>query len=228
MSNMKSRQSRPDASGAVSALALAFVAIFLLFIGTGVFAAWAFIEQQDYKNNVDEKIAVAVEAAKEEEAIAKEAEFAEREKSPLKTYNGPETYGSIAVQYPKTWSGYVVEGARSNAHVDAYFSPGTVPNVSDQKSVYALRIQVTNKSYSSELEDYQDKAESGALTVQPYALPKLPEIVGSRIEGQITNTKTGVVILLPLRDKTLKIYTEAQQYKHDLDTIILPNFIFAP
>src|SRR4051812_36565287 len=80
-------------------------AVVLLFCALG-FGAWAYGGRQDYKNNSDQKAsAVAADAIKETEA-ADAVKYAEAAKSPLKTYIGPEAFGAVTVQYPKTWSTY--------------------------------------------------------------------------------------------------------------------------
>jgi hypothetical protein len=228
MSGMKYVSSRGNQFGAINALLLPFIAILLLLIGAVAFGYWAFGERQDYKNNVDSKISTAVVSAQKAEDTVKEKEFAERDKSPLKTFVGPSEFGSIHVQYPKTWSGYFASDGQGSPFVDGYFSPGVVPKVDSETSVFSLRVQVVSDSYSSVLENFADSVDTGAVTIQPYAAPKVPKVVGSRVEGAIAENKTGTMIILPLRDKTLQIWTESDQFKPDFDNIILANLTFSP
>jgi hypothetical protein len=215
-------------SGAINILLIPLILLGLFFIGALSFAAWAYQGRQDYKNNVDQKISDAVVVAKQQESTVKDKEFAEKEKSPFKTYNGPSAYGSISLQYPKTWSGYVSDNTGNDPYVDGYFYPGVVPTVTNEKAVFALRIQVVQQSYSDVLTSFQNSVDEGKITVSPYKLPKVSSVVGSRLEGQVENEKTGTMILLPMRDKTLKIWTNAVQFRGDLDTYILPNITFSP
>jgi hypothetical protein len=201
--------------------------VFLL-VGAAVFGGWAYSSRQDYKNNVDEKIAVAVEAAKRAEGKVKDAEFAEESKNPLKTYNGPSAYGSIVIHYPKTWSGYVRDTGNNEPYVDGYFSPGVVPDTQDQGSSFALRVQVSTTSYSESLQQFESSSKNGEVTVRPYALPNVPKVVGSMVSGKIDTDKNGYMVLLPLRNTTLKIWTESGKYKSDFDKIILNNASFSP
>lgn len=202
---------------------LILASVFLL--GTIGFSAWAFGERQDYKNNVDQKIAAAVSEAKKEEGALKDKQYAEAAKLPLKTYNGPEEFGSIVLQFPKTWSAYIVGAAGDSEDYAGYFHPDAVPEVGQESSTFALRIDVVSEPYSEALEQYQD--EEG-ISVTPYALPKLPKVTGVRIDGQIEENKKGSMIVLPLRDKTLKIYTESESYLNDFNNNILPNLTFSP
>jgi hypothetical protein len=59
MSGMKANSQ----SGAINALLLPLLVALLLLVGVAVFGVWAFGSRQDYKDNVDAKIATAVTAA---------------------------------------------------------------------------------------------------------------------------------------------------------------------
>lgn len=215
-------------SGAINILLISLILLALFFIGAIVFAVWAYQGRQDYKNNVDQKIVAAVAVAKQEQGIVKDKEFAEKEKSPLKTYTGPGAYGSVSIQYPKIWSGYVSDDTNNDPYIEGYFFPGVVPTISNDKAVFALRVQVVQQSYSDVLSNFQSQVDEGKVKVSPYNLPKVPGVVGSRVEGEVESGKTGSMVLLPMRDKTLKIWTNAVQYRRDLDTYILPNVTFSP
>ncbi len=198
----------------------------LLLVAALGFGAWAFMGRQDYKNNVAAKVKIAV--ANNTKAVqAKDAvDYAEAAKQPLKLYTGPEAYGSVQLKYPRNWSAYVVTG--SGQPLDAYLNPDFVPSVSDQKSVFALRVQIVATSYSQTLVQFQGLQKQGKVTVTPYALPNTPAVVGVRIDGQLTPTKQGSMVILPVRDKTLKLWIESNQFLADFNNNILPNASFSP
>lgn len=208
-------------------LLVPFVIVFLLFLVTLGFAIWAFAGRQDYKNNVAPKIAAAVAVAQQQTSSQKDNEFAQAAKQPLKDYNGPSTYGSLDVKYPKTWSAYVVSGDQSGTPIDAYFQPDFVPGV-QSNSDFALRVQVTSNSYAQEMQSFSSNVKSGKTTVSAYRAPKVPGTLGSRVDGALTSTKNGSMVLIPLRDKTLKIWTEAPQFTNDFNNNVLPNLTFSP
>lgn len=221
--------------GAANTVILLVLTI-LLLIGAIAFGVWSFAGRQDYKNNVDSKIATAVSAAKSVQQTTDNKQFAEDSKSPLRTYNGPEAYGSMVLNFPKTWSGYVSDkGASGNAAVDGYFYPNTVPSITDQSSVFALRVQVVNQPYSQVIQTYTaTNTQQGVppVSFSAYALPKVPKVVGLRATGMLssgtfTNKQVDMVIL-PLRSETLEIWTEGSQFGGDFNTYILPNFSFSP
>ena len=214
--------------GAINGLLLPLILAVLFLVGAVVFGAWAFTSRQDYKNNVDDKIATAVTAAKKAEDVRKDAQFAEESKNPLKAYTGPSAYGSIVINYPKTWSGYVSDTDNNSPYVDGYFYPGVVPDTEAKTSTFALRLEVDSTSYSETLKRFQSSSRNGEVSVQPYSLPKVPSAVGSLVTGKIETDKKGYMVILPLRNTTLKIWTESDAFKADFDNIILPNASFSP
>ncbi len=213
--------------GALGGLLIPFVIVLLLFIGSLSFGIWAFRSRQDYKNNVDPKIATAVAITKKQAEDAKEKEFVEREKQPLKEYKGPSQYGSVSIQYPKTWSAYVNENGDSAAVLDGYLHPNFVPGL-QSTTAFALRVQVVQSAYDQELRQFDARTKAGTVKVNPFTATKVSSIVGTRIDGEILPKKQGSLVLLPLRDKTLKIWTEANEFNNDFTNIILPNLSFSP
>lgn len=215
--------------GAVSGLGISLVFAIIFLLAALGFGGWAFNSRQDYKNNVDAKISVAVASAKSQEDKVKDAQFAEEAKKPLKIYQGPEAYGSIQVSYPKTWSSYVDDTGRGGSLVDGYFAPGTVPASANPSSVFSLRIQVVNQTYAQVLRGFSTPQQQGKIKVNAYALPKLPKTVGVRVVGQLPNQNSSVnMVVLPLRSQTLQIWTQGTQYLNDFNNNILPNFTFSP
>lgn len=210
-------------SGSVSLIVA--VVFGILFVAAAVFGAWAFTERGTYKNDSDRLVAEAVDVAVQTAEVEKEAEFVEREKSPYKTYVGPETYGSISFDYPKTWSLYDNSGTSATG-INLYGSPGVVPAVSND-GVYALRLELLSKNYDSELASWQRLVEKGDMTSIAFRPKNVDNVLGVRLEGSISKDKKGVVIIMPLRDKTIKLSTEATQFVGDFD-ILTETLNFVP
>lgn len=215
--------------GAANGLVISLVLAVLLLIGAIGFGGWAYTQMTDYRDNSDQKVAEAEQIAIQKESELKDKQFAETLKNPLKTYSGPAAYGGLHIEYPKTWSGYVDEtGGGGSAYVNGYFNPGVVPSTSSSKSVFALRTQVTSTAYASVLKEFSTQQKAGKLTVSAYALPKLPKVVGVKAVGQTSDKKNVIMVVLPLRSQTLKIWTEGSQGVADFNKYILPNFSFSP
>lgn len=213
--------------GSINVLLIPLILALLFFFGALGFGLWAFSSREDYKNNTDAKIAAAVEVAQKETATEKDNEFIEREKQPLKDFQGPASLGTISMKYPKTWSGYVDESDQGSVGLDGYFQPNVVPGI-DSGANYALRLQVVNRTYAEELQAFDSGVKQGKTKAVPYKPVNVENVVGMQLSGELGENKTGTLILLPLRDKTIKIWTEGDQYLGDFNDNILPNFKFIP
>lgn len=216
--------------GEINTLLIPLILLLLLFAGAAGFGYWAYSERQDYKLNSDQKVAAAVEIAKKEEGIKKDLAFAEAEKKPLTNYVGPDAYGTIDIEYPKTWSVYVNSAASKQQPLDAYFNPKVVPSVDDPASVYGLRVKVVQQQYAQVIKQYDGYVKNKQVTVTPYSLPQVPGVVGVRLDGLIIPAKknSGAMIVMPLRDKTIQIWTDNAQMLGDFNNIVLPGLTFVP
>lgn len=209
------------------------IMLVLVLLGVAGFGFWAFAQMQDYKNNSDQKAAAAVEVAKKKTTEENNVRFAEELKNPLKTYIGPASYGAVNIQYPKTWSAYVSANAGGEAVLDGYFHPDIVPALTESQGdgarpAIALRVQILNSSYDQVVESRAQGSEEGAIVAVPYALPKMPNQIGTKFTGKLSEELNGTEIVIPLRDKTLVITTDTEQYLPDFNTYILPNLSFEP
>lgn len=204
---------------------LPLIIVTVFFVASIGFGIWAFMGRQDYKNNVDGKIAEAVEIAEKNLIVKKDAEFAESYKSPFVTYKGPAAYGTLAITYPKTWSNYVDERS-SGTYVDGYLHPSFVPANTNDVNV-ALRYQVSQKQYDQEVKSFDSKVKAGRAKVAAYRLPKQDSVLGIRVEGELDSRKQGVMVILPLRDKVIKVWTEGNEFRSDFETV-LKELTFVP
>ncbi|MFZ1483917.1 MAG: hypothetical protein WAS36_02800 [Candidatus Saccharimonadales bacterium] len=200
----------------------------LMLLAALVFGVWAYMERTKYKTSSDEIVAVAVKDNTKKVQAEDAIKYAEAAKLPYQVWVGPATFGSVEITYPKTWSVYSEGQTASSAPVNVFMHPDTVPSTKDPGSSYALRTQVVPNAYSSVLNQFAGLQKTGKVTISAYALPKNPSDVGSKISGQVAPNKQGTMVIFPLRDKTLKIWTESPAFQADFDNIILPNAHFSP
>lgn len=197
---------------------IAFIALTILF----------YSQMSDYKNNSDQKSAAAVETAKKEQEQQLKAQFAEQEKEPLKSYTSPSSAASTKIVYPKTWSLYALEG-KDGTSVNAYFNPNSVADVSSKTNVYALHFQVLDKAYASAVDEYASAAKNGEVRITPYKPELVPKAEqGVRIDGIVRDNVNGAMVILPVRDKTIKIWTETDAYLNDFNNFVLKNLEYSP
>jgi len=218
-----------DQRGVLNGLLIPFILAVLFFVGAASFGVWAFMSRQDYKNNTDAKITTAQAAAKTQTQAADQLIYAQAAKYPLRAYVGPSAYGNVTVKYPKTWSAYVQDVTNgSNFPINGYFQPDVVPNVDTNSNTFALRVQVLSNAYAQQLATFTSYAKDGRVKVAPYSLPKVPNVIGSIVTGQIGQTVQGTMVVLPIRSLTLELWTEQPVEQNDFMNIILPNVTFSP
>lgn len=217
-------------NGSILTIVLLVVSVLLLFTFLGLFI-WAFEGMQNYKNNTTQIVSQAVDNAKKNQLSIDNKNFAIQSELPLVSYVGPEEYGSLTVYYPKNWSGYVDTSGNSNYPIDGYFFPGVLPSVSDSSTInFALRIRIDPQSYSNVLQGYINLEQSNLVKVTTFSLPKVPSVIGVEVTGQMmdNNLKQSTDIILPLRNETLEIWTEGNQFINTFDSQIIPNISFSP
>jgi hypothetical protein len=225
ISSMKSTRQ----AGVMNLLLVPMILLVVVLMGVSFLAYSSYTQAQDYKNNVDAKVAAAVEQSNKTISDQKDKDFAQKEKYPYMTYVGPQSAGSIRIQYPKTWSAYIdAPNNRPSKPLEGWFAKAQVPSITGEDNVFALRVVVATVSYDSALKAYQAQQKTGKVTIQPYQSPNVPGVIGSRIDGEVKSKKQGSMILLPFRDKTLQMWTESVDYRDDFDKVILKNFSLTP
>jgi len=217
-----------------TALVLVNILLILALAGAGAFGWWAYSERQDYKNNFDKKLSEDVAKAEAKQKVELEADFAEREKSPNRTFQGSATYGTITFNYPKTWSGYI-DQSNSNEPINGYFFPDIVPSINRSSSTptaFALRVELISTDYAQVVKQFDSQNQQGKLKAAAYVPPKMVGVAnvqtGTRFDGEIEQSINGSMVVIKVRDKTLKIYTQSPQYLTDFNETVLKSLTFAP
>lgn len=189
----------------------------IVFAGLSVKFYTDFVDQRD-NNQPKIEAAVAEATAKQKEEL--EADFTEREKQPYRTITAPSEFGSVRLTFPKTWSSYVERGGRID--YDFYTHPNYVP---EENVNYALRMSVTRRGFADEVKGYDKQVERGELRARSI---RVSGVTGTRLDGFIDKEQEGSMVLFPLRDKTLRVWTESPNFRKDFDNIILKNLSFVP
>lgn len=212
---------RQSELGGVSPLLITSLLLGIITIVLAGTSVWAYMNYLEQKNNTDEIVAVAVEAATEEQAERLEEMFAEREKQPTRQYNGPSDLGSVNFRYPRTWSVYVAETSNK---LETYLHPNTVPKVANEQP-YALRVLVEDKQYDTVLKNYESKVKNGELTSSPVTINGFS---GIRLDGALSKERQGSAVMFKVRDKTLTLATDSTSFSKDFNDIILSSLKFNP
>ena len=219
-----------SASGVIGVLPLACGVLLILLLVAVVFGYSAYQGKQDYKNNVNKKIEAAVAKAKTDQAAELNKQFEERSKSPVKTYQGSAEFGSVTFSYPKTWNAYVDDNNGGNP-INSYYYPDIIPGLHDS-TAFALRVELANENYDGIVQGFEGKVKSGRVKAVPYVPDKLKNIpgvqLGMRFDGNVVGDKQGAMIVVKVRDRTLKIHTQSLDFLNDFNNTVLPSLTFKP
>lgn len=203
--------------GSVNGSLIAIIALSILFMGAGATAIWAYMNYVEQKTNVDAKISLQVAAAKKEQADSDDAKFIEREKEPNRHFVGPDDYGRLTFDYPKTWSVYEARDvSQQGGTYQAFLNPVTVPPVSD-KQQYAIRVTIEERDYDQVIQSYQERVKANKLTSSATSSHGK---AGTRFDGLFNESIRGSAVVYKIRDKTATIRTDADTFKPDFEKII--------
>ena len=188
----------------------------LTFVGLFI---WMMVQYNDVSTDVNAQIKTAVDAAKMEQALEDEAEFAEREKDPYRDFAGPADYGQLSFKYPKTWSVYIASDASKGGDYEAYLNPIEVNPVS-ANTINALRVTIRDKAFDDVVQEYQRFMENrdANLSVESATVAGA---TANRYTGTIPNTElNGVIVIFKIRDKTAILQTDSMLFVEDFNTLL--------
>ena len=202
--------------GGISGSLIAIIGLGVLVLVAGSFAIWAYVNYSEQKTDVDGKISLAVATAKKEQGDVDEVKFSEREKEPNRQFVGPDDYGRLTFDYPKTWSVYVAKDVSKGGTYEAYLNPVTVPPVSSTQQ-YSLRVLIEEKDYDQVVKTYESLVKKGDLRTTAASANGNS---GTRLDGNFTKDIRGSAVIYKVRDKTLTLRTDADTFKPDFENII--------
>lgn len=207
-------------TGAVHGALIGMILLGLAVVMLVGLSIWLFMQYSEQKTNVDAKIDAAVAEAQKLQADEDEKKFAEREKEPNRQFVGPDDYGRLTFNYPKTWSLYVQSSTKAGsggaAPFKAYLNPGFVPAITATER-YALRVEITDTPYDQSISRFDGLVKKGDLKTSTVSANGQS---GTRIDGAFTKDIRGAVVIFKIRDKTASIYTDADTFKPDFENII--------
>lgn len=214
---------KTDQRGEINPLTLPFVVVMIIALGFGVFSIWAYSNYSNEKNNVDVIVAEAVTEAKAKQEAELRTKFAEEAKSPYKTYTSPTPLGSVKIVYPKSWSAYVDSKETNSVRLDGFFHPDYVPAESSGV-LFGVRTEIDSSSYAKVIKRFENDIKDGATKARAVTISGA---TGTRFDGKVDHDIIGAMVVLPLRDRTLKIWTESNDYLSDFNHVI-DNLTYSP
>jgi hypothetical protein len=192
--------------------------IILILVTAGLIAlsVWLYFNYNEQKTNVDGKIDAAVSAAKSAQAKSDNIKQTESEKLPNRQFVGPDDYGRVTFDYPKTWSVYVSSDATNGGTFVAYLNPISVPPISTSQQ-FAARVVIEQLDYDKAIASYDSFVKKGDLKASSV---KADGNNGTRLDGIFSKDVHGSAVLFKIRDKTLTIRTDAVTFESDFNKLI--------
>jgi hypothetical protein len=204
--------------GAISAWMITSIFLIAAVVATGSATVWAYVHYFNEKNTVDTQVDTAVAIATKKQADADALQKQKEDKLPNRTFVGPDDYGSLSFDYPKTWSVYVdKDGSAAGTAYTAYLNPISVPPVSLTTQQFALRVIIEQKDYNTVIASYASLVKSGQLTSSPV---KVGGQDGTRLDGNFTKDIRGSAVIFKIRDRTVTIRTDADTFDTDYNALI--------
>jgi len=210
---------KTNQAGSISGLVITTILLTVISIASVSAAIWGVVNYNHQKTNVDGKVAEAVASAKKVQADSDEAKFMAREKEPNREFVGPDDYGRLTFNYPKTWSVYVNKDvSTSGGTYEAYMNPISVPSVSNANTQqYALRVTIESKDYDKVIASYESLVKKGDLKSSAVSVNGNN---GTRLNGSFSKDIRGSAVIYKIRDKTVTLRTDADTFKPDFDALI--------
>lgn len=213
-----------DERGVTNPLLVMCILLGVLSLVLGGAFFWAYSNYIDHRDNVREKVEVAVTKAVNEQVEADKKDFLEKEKQPYNKLTGPEDLGSVSFSYPKTWSVYVAKSGLRGDSYEAYLHPAAVPEVSPA-TPFATRLVITDDVYESFLRRYDGLVKKGDLRSNPITINNL---TGVKLDGKFSTYRSGTMIVLKVRDKTVVIASDSTEFTKDFEEVVTKSIDFNP
>lgn len=188
-----------------------------LFLVASALGVWAYVSYIEQRSDVDGRVSLAVAEAVKKQSAEDEAKFQESYKNPKIEFVGPSEYGRVSFMYPKTWSVFVEKDGSDRGDYKAYLHPVSVPPIVNKDSRYALRLEIINRNFDDILKTYDPQLKKGELKS---STPEYNGNASTRLDGAFTPELRGAVVLMKVRDKTIRISTDADTFKPDFDSVL--------
>lgn len=185
-----------------------------------VLAVLAYNDDSRTQANLQNLIAQAKKQAAAEQKQLDDAANTKANELPYRTYTALPADGGFSLNIPKSWSLYAGHNADNVTQLQLLADPEVVNNNLGPRAIntHALRLTLLSKTQAAVIRGYDDKIKKKEVTSKTV---QVSGISATWLEGSIDdNRHTGVVVILPLRDKTMVIGTDSRDYLEEFNTIL--------
>lgn len=223
---MKLKRLTPNQRGEVNLLLVATIVLgIFVLIFAGLFIN-SYMTAQNATKNLNEKRAAAYKLGQEagaktqketDEAAAKAAA-----QNPYRSYVAPPAFGEFTIKFAKSWSSSAAENQNATNQVDLIANPEFIKILPNNTVNYGLRVYLVNNTYATTKGAYDQQVKNKKAKASSV---KVSGIDATRYEGQYSQTKSGIAVLVPVRDKTIVFTTENTKYQPEFEATLTQSTI---
>lgn len=206
---------------ALIVLGIGFVIGLILSIKYGLDAAkFKTIEQAELTKARTEGYDQAASEKEIEKQAALEADRVKDEeeaKLPYRSYFAPQAYGNFEIKFPKNWNVYSLQNEGATKQMDLRIHPDNVTVVTAQNGEYAFRLELIQQNIDKSKRNMEQRVKNKKVTLRDTSVSG---IAGVRYEGEWADKRNGVMIIVPVRDKSLYLYTDGDKYRAEYEEIL--------
>lgn len=197
---------------------ISIVTLSILVATFGAFSVWSYTNYIDQKNNVESKVDGMRAEIDLELSKKYEKDYENLKKEPNLQFVGPDDYGRLTFDYPKTWSAsqYTDVSMGGGATYEAYLNPKLVPPVTPTNK-FALRIKIEQKIYDQTLASFEKQIKKGEIKTSPYTDGVH---TGTKLVGNISKDMISTAIVMKMRDRTLTLRTDGDSFMDDFEKLL--------
>ncbi|HSX41179.1 MAG TPA: hypothetical protein VLF21_00880 [Candidatus Saccharimonadales bacterium] len=200
--------------------------VLTIFLGLGmvlfgVLAVIAYNHDAVTTANLNDTVSRAKAAAAADQKKLDDAANIKANELPYRTYTALPVDGGFSLNIPKSWSLYAGHNSTDSVvQLDLIADLDVVNNYLNNKVIntHAFHLQLLNKTQTNVIRSYDDKIKKkdvSSKTVQ------VSGINATWLEGAIDDQRhNGVVVILPIRDKTMVISTDSHDYLSEFNNIL--------
>ncbi len=210
--------------GEINLLLLSTLLLGLSTVVFGILAIVVFANAKSSQANISQTKAVVYKQAQAAQKILDDKAALVANESPFRDYKAPDFYGNFVIKFPKNWNAYVTEDQSSETQVNLLLHPNAVKlDKSLKVDNYAFRALLINRPEAQIFTDhFQSGVKSGKLVQKSTTVSG---IGATWLDGKFDSTHNGIIVLVPVRDKTLEFITDTHDYIPEFDQILSQSTI---
>lgn len=195
-----------------------FLAIGMLVFG--ILAVIAYRDNEFVRGNLNQIVEAEKQKTKSEQKALDAEENRKANDNPYRTFTAQPVDGGFQLQIPKTWSVYNSRATTGKVQVNLIANPDVITNNtgSGAQNTQAFRLQLLRTTQQEVVKTYGEAIKKKQLSSKGVTVSG---ISGTQLEGTIDAQRhTGVVIIVPVRDKTMVFITEDRKYLDEFNKIV--------